>query len=176
MLAGCLGDERDFIRVACLNSLVAAIEAEASYVGNNPANNATVMGTASDPKIVIVNGDYNLNPPGSSAFGGILVVKGTFSTTGNASYTGLVLAIGEGVVDRSGGGNGSICGGVLAADVLNDGDDGFDSFIPIGYAGQPSYSHNGGGNSLSGVCDDALVGDLQQWALPLARVAFQQLR
>jgi hypothetical protein len=48
---------------------------------------------------------------------GILVVTGDADFPGNASWEGLVLVVGRGRILRSGGGNGSINGGIVVADI-----------------------------------------------------------
>jgi hypothetical protein len=175
-LAGCVGDERDFIRVQCLQSLVSAIQTEAArvgYVGTAPST--ANLGTPTNPKIAVVPGDFSL-PPGN--YGGILVVTGNMTMQGNAAYTGLILVIGNGTVVRNGGGAARLCGGMLVADVIDNGElnDPGDQYISSGWVGAPDYRHNGGGTTEGGICKDAGGGDLTQWSLPLTRLAFQQLR
>ena len=173
VIAGCNGDERDFIRRQCMTGLVASLTAQANallaagrgYVGASPTN--ADLGSPSLPKIVVVTGNFT-GPPGN--YGGTLVVQGNLTTNGNFSYTGQILVVGNGWVRRNGGGSGSICGGVLAANTNTPwaGDN--------AYVGVPHYDHNGGGTSFQGKCGAALQGELLDWSLPMARIAFQQLR
>jgi hypothetical protein len=189
VVPGCQGDDRDFIRAACMNGWAASIEAQANglaasgrgYVGPSPSN--ADLGTPSLPKVVVVTGDFTAGP---GSFGGTLVVQGDLTTNGNFSYTGQILAIGNGWVRRNGGGTGDVCGGILVADVNDDGDDGWDqtangngtgpNTLAAGWVARPHYDHNGGGTSFQGKCAQALQGELVDWSLPMTRISFQQLR
>jgi hypothetical protein len=51
--------------------------------------------------MTFVDGDYTLPPAGGA---GLLVVTGTLTMNGNADYKGLILVLGEGHVERQGGG------------------------------------------------------------------------
>jgi Tfp pilus assembly protein PilX len=51
--------------------------------------------------MTFVDGDYTLPPAGGA---GLLVVTGTLTMNGNADYKGLILVLGEGHVERKGGG------------------------------------------------------------------------
>ena len=173
VVAGCNGDERDFIRTACMNGLVASVTAQANalvaagrgYVGPSPTT--ADLGSPSLPTVVVVTGNYTA-PPGD--YGGTLLVRGNLTTHGNFSYTGQILVVGNGWVRRNGGGSGSICGGVLTANTN----------VPwVGdnnYVGIPHYDHAGGGTTFQGKCGAALQGEILDWSLPMARIAFQQLR
>ncbi len=128
------------------------------------------VGTPGDPKVVVVNGNFDLNGNGA----GILVVIGQLTFRGNVNYDGIVLVIGEGYMKRNGGGNGTISGGILVANTANltPGPDG----IP-GNAddelGPPTFDTSGGGNSNVQYCstaiDDVVAG------LPLKVKAFRHL-
>lgn len=86
-----------------------------------------------ESSITFVDGDCNLD--GGS---GLLVVTGTLRMHGNPSFSGVVLVLGDGVVSRSGGGNGEIYGAMVVA-----------AFDPNGTGGftAPTFTTNGGGNS-----------------------------
>jgi hypothetical protein len=71
-----------------------------------------VAGTSSNPQITYVNGDFNL---GSGSGAGVLVVTGTFSFSGGASWNGLILVVGQGIMTGGGGGNGQFNGSVFLA-------------------------------------------------------------
>jgi hypothetical protein len=80
---------------------------------------------------------------GNTSGGGILVVTGTFTTSGNPSFKGLVLAVGRyvnasnpGGVVRSGGGNEIFIGNIVIApyDPTN---------LAAGFE-QPRYDQSGG--------------------------------
>jgi len=57
---------------------------------------------------------------------------------GNPSFTGLILVLGNGSVNRDGGGNGNIFGAIAVAR--------FDKVGSGGFLG-PTFNTNGGGNS-----------------------------
>jgi hypothetical protein len=113
-----------------------------------------------------VNGDFSLNGDGA----GILVVTGKLTFKGNVTYTGLILVIGEGHMQRNGGGNGTISGGIIVANTLGPDD-------LVGTAddvlGPPTFNTSGGGNSNVNYCSTANYNGLA--FLSLRVVAFKQL-
>jgi hypothetical protein len=92
------------------------------------------MGTAGAPKFTFVDGDMDLGAGDQG--NGFLVVTGSVTMRGNTSFTGVIFVLGEGSVQRSGGGNGTISGGIVIA-----------KFGATGGFGSPTFSTNGGGNS-----------------------------
>lgn len=80
--------------------------------------------------------DRDCNLGGNTQGGGILVVTGTFSTSGSPRFNGLILAVGPGGVVRSGGGNETFTGNIVIApyDPNN---------LAAGW-GQPIYNQSGG--------------------------------
>lgn len=89
-------------------------------------------GTSSNKAFTFVDGDCDLD-----GGGGLLIVTGTLRLHGNPSFDGLILVLGNGRVERDGGGNGDIYGAVTVAKFNATGD-----FLP------PFFDTNGGGNSL----------------------------
>ena len=77
-----------------------------------PCNGAGPYGTDAAPQITYVNGDFNF---GSSSGSGVLIVTGTLNITGNSSFNGLILVIGQGMITEQGGGNGQFNGSVFLA-------------------------------------------------------------
>jgi hypothetical protein len=69
-------------------------------------------GTDASPAVTYVNGDFNF---GNSSGAGVLIVTGTLNITGNSSFNGLILVIGQGVINESGGGNGQFNGSIFLA-------------------------------------------------------------
>lgn len=122
-----------------LNQLVNVITASAL-----PANtyaNATALtnpGTPAAPVVNVVTGDYN----GSLSGSGILLVEGNLTFGGNPNYDGIILVIGKGNVTWSGGGNGTIDGAMLVANLYNSSN----QLITSGTPGIPNISYSGGGN------------------------------
>lgn len=76
------------------------------------------LGTRDNPQITYVDGDFQLSGSGSGS--GLLVVRGTFDYQGAFNYNGLVLVLGQGELVM-GGANKSITGGLLLANLTDDG-------------------------------------------------------
>lgn len=68
--------------------------------------------TATDGLFTFVDGDVSLPSSGGK---GLLVVTGTLSMSGSQTFDGLVLVLGGGVLDRSGGGSGWSHGAFVVA-------------------------------------------------------------
>jgi hypothetical protein len=121
---------------AQLNEFVAQIASAATNVYGTPTatvNNPSInLGTAANPPINVVYGNYSMGP--STGYG-ILVVTGTLTFSGNYSWNGMILVIGNGASIMSGGGNGQIVGAVYVANTSGN------SF------GSPNVSWNGGGGN-----------------------------
>jgi hypothetical protein len=90
-------------------------------------------GSSSAPQFTYVDGDCSL---GGGA--GLLIVTGELTMSGNPSFEGLILVLGDGAVHRNGGGNGSIYGSITVAKFDKTGNGGFLA---------SSFTTNGGGNS-----------------------------
>jgi Tfp pilus assembly protein PilX len=111
----------------------------------NPANtytNASALanpGTRNNPIINVVTGDLNItNLTGA----GILLIEGNASFSGRPNYNGIILVIGKGNVDMSGGGNGVIDGAMLVANLYNSSN----QLLTSGTPGIPTINFSGGGN------------------------------
>src|SRR6201988_1707000 len=89
-------------------------------------------GSTSSPAFTFVNGDCDLH-----GGAGLLIVTGNLEMNGNPSFEGLILVLGEGSINRKGGGNGNIYGSITVAKFDVDGTGGFLA---------PSFTTNGGGN------------------------------
>lgn len=87
----------------------------------------------SDGLFTFVDGDVSLPSSGGK---GLLVVTGTLSMNGSQTFDGLVLVLGGGVLDRSGGGNGSSRGAFVVARFNSTGD-----FLA------PTFTSSGSGTS-----------------------------
>lgn len=129
----------DFLRTAAAaREALTALQTTAESMGRyySPANNASHTVTAANTTptgITFVDGDCNLE--GGS---GLLVVTGTLNMNGNPSFNGVILVLGDGTVNRDGGGNGNIYGAMVVASFNRNGNGGFTA---------PSFNTNGGGNS-----------------------------
>jgi Tfp pilus assembly protein PilX len=131
-----------------LNNLVAMIGAGADYqltCGINgsisplpAACSVGSYGTDTSPKITYVNGDYTLT--GGS---GLLVVTGTLSMSGNTSYHGLIMVIGQGSLNSSGGGSGQYVGSIFIANTNSH----TAPYSQLSTLGTPTWAWNGGGGN-----------------------------
>jgi hypothetical protein len=63
--------------------------------------------------------------------------------SGNPSYNGIILVIGKGSVTKNGGGNGTLDGAMLVANLYNSSG----VLITSGAPGSPTMNWNGGGNA-----------------------------
>jgi hypothetical protein len=90
-------------------------------------------GSDAAPAFTFVDGDCTL-----SGGAGLLIVTGNLTMNGNPSFNGMILVLGNGSVNRDGGGNGNIYGAMAVA-----------RFDPVGPGGflAPTFNTNGGGNS-----------------------------
>jgi hypothetical protein len=137
---------------ASLNALVSAIQASAGAV-TVPSSQTSVsggLGTAGAPRIIVAEGDFTM---GGNGFG-ILVVKGQLTFNGNVDFTGIIMVIGQGIMVRHGGGNGTLSGAVWVANTA--GADGI-----VGNAddamGAAVLNTSGGGNSNIQYCSSAIA-------------------
>src|SRR5688572_12871291 len=113
-----------------------ALQSKAQTLGRyfNPGTgSATTINDALDaPQFTFVDGNATLTQ-GS----GFLVVTGKLTMRGNTDFKGIILVLGEGVLERDGGGNGEILGGITIAKF----DRASGNFLA------PTFTTNGGGNS-----------------------------
>jgi hypothetical protein len=121
-------------------ALLVDLAAQAKSAGRYFTGSPTDVGTTSAPKFTFVDGNANV-----SDGAGLLVVTGTLTMGGNANWNGVILVLGDGNLDRNGGGNGDILGAIVVAK--------FARTWPSSENGTahpflaPSYSTSGGGNS-----------------------------
>jgi len=99
---------------------------------------AAQLGTTSNRKIVVVNGNAVLD--GISSGAGVLVVTGQLTWGNNVGYHGLIMCIGQGNLLRSGGGNGEYEGAILVAKTR----DASNNLLTTGL-GNPTHVSSGGG-------------------------------
>jgi Tfp pilus assembly protein PilV len=129
---------------ASLNNMAASIGdgADVKYTCaiGTPCSGSGPYGTDAAPQITYVNGDFNF---GSNSGAGVLVVTGTLNITGNSSFDGLILVIGQGVINESGGGNGQFNGSVFLARTNNS----VSPYTQLATLGTPLIAWNGGGTN-----------------------------
>jgi hypothetical protein len=100
-----------------LASLVKLVQNSADTVVTGPASEADMPGAMSfaNPQTVVVNGDLTLN--GYTGYG-LLLVTGKLTYSGDSGWKGIVLVIGQGVVEETGSANtGEIDGAVFVANI-----------------------------------------------------------
>ena len=105
--------------------------ATATYLPNGGSGNPTGF--------TFCKGDYTM---GSGSGSGLLIVTGELTTNGSTDFNGLVLVIGQGYVNRDGGGGGAFYGGNFVARVDWPAESpAWTSF------GAPFFNFNGAGNA-----------------------------
>jgi hypothetical protein len=105
-----------------------------------PCNGSAPYGTDANPQITYVNGDFNF---GSNSGAGLLIVTGTLNITGNSSFDGLILVIGQGKLVENGGGHGQFNGSIFIADTNSTSS----PYSQLATLGTPSIAWNGGGTN-----------------------------
>lgn len=99
----------------------------------------------------VVRGDAHLSQadfgnPGA----GIILIEGDLDLSGYPTYNGLILVIGTGVVNISGGGNGTVNGGILLANTSG-------CTSPTDTPGSVEFNASGGGNFVMNYNSDAIL-------------------
>ncbi|HEX8632792.1 MAG TPA: hypothetical protein VF703_01420 [Pyrinomonadaceae bacterium] len=124
-----------------LNELEAVARSQGRYF--SPATGSTMtanFGTASNPMLTFVDGNCDLE-----GGAGMLVVTGNLNMSGNPSFDGIILVLGEGSVNRNGGGSGSINGSMVIAKFARTWPASENNIEHPFLA--PFFNTNGGGNS-----------------------------
>jgi hypothetical protein len=120
------------------------MRATAAQMGRlNPSD----FGTDANPKFSFVDGNVDL-VGGSSDGAGLLITTGTYHQGGSAQFKGIVLALGDGVVDRNG--NPDTYGAMVVARFQHVWNSTTQSYTGTGGFTSPSLTTAGGGNSLVG--------------------------
>jgi hypothetical protein len=115
--------------------------ADSRYFTTKP--DASNMGTTDSPALTFVDGDVDLGAGNNG--NGLLIVTGNLTMHGNTDFNGVIMVLGSGNVNRSGGGNGTISGGIVIA-----------KFGATGDFQAPAFNTNGGGNSTIQYDSDAV--------------------
>jgi hypothetical protein len=160
------------VNLTTVDGLTTLVNMITAAAGNNvfPPGSPTNLGTPSAPAINVVNGDYTA---GSGT--GILLVTGTLTMSGNPSWNGLILVIGKGNVTKNGGGNGTLNGSLLVANMYTDTN--YTTKIALGSnnpPGPPTISWNGGGNATLQY-DSCWINLVTGGAFPLNLIAMREL-
>jgi len=148
----------DSINLTTVDGLTTFANMITTAAGPNIYPNGTVpanMGTSSSPVVNVVNGDVSISGSGA----GVLLVTGKLTMNGDFSWNGLILAIGEGAILKSGGGSATLNGSMFAANLYSDIPNpatgpgaypGYSTRIPLGAnnpPGIPWFGWSGGGSA-----------------------------
>src|SRR6185295_86938 len=121
-----------------LKALIDSVHAKATSYTSSPAS--IDLGSFSSPAINYVDGDLALD---SIDGYGVLVVTGRLSFSGDFKWHGVVLVVGDGIIDFSGGGSGQMRGTMLVAKIW----DNHTSQKLLASNGVPTMHWNGGGGN-----------------------------
>jgi hypothetical protein len=111
----------------------------AHVYGNNPGS--IELGSAAVPTISYIDGDLNLG--GNQQGYGILAVTGKITLSGTIGWHGIVLAIGEGELEYTGGGSATIYGTAFLAKIWED----WTTKVLLDTLGSPTWKWAGGGGN-----------------------------
>ena len=140
--------------VGGLQALVNNVTATADQIINGTPSTQVDLGSTTSPKTTVITGDFDMGNAKGGA--GVLLVEGCLSFHGNPGFNGLVLVIGKGCANFSGGGNGGFNGAVLIANLY----DSTGHALPASSApGAPTMDFSGGGN-FSFTYDSCLLNTL----------------
>lgn len=124
-----------------LNELEATARSQGRYFSPGAGASMSVNeGTATNPVLTFVDGDCEL-----SGGAGMLIVTGNLNMSGNPSFDGVILVLGEGSVNRNGGGSGNINGSMVISKFARTWPASENNIEHPFLA--PSFNTNGGGNS-----------------------------
>jgi hypothetical protein len=98
--------------------------------------------SATNPMLVVVNGDFNLHGYGTGY--GLLLVTGKLDYDPDASWKGIILVIGQGVFTSTKKGVGEIDGALFIAKTQ----DSSNSLLPDPNLGAASFTQTGGGSGI----------------------------
>src|SRR3984893_4227146 len=130
---------------AGLESLVQSITQNADLVlqpTSGPADQTSLPSTmsASNPMVVVVQGDFNLHGYGTGY--GLLLVTGKLDYDPDASWKGIILVIGKGTFNSTMRGTGELDGAVFIANTRDAAGN------PLSNLGPASFKQTGGGSGI----------------------------
>ena len=100
---------------------------------------STTFGTDAAPQITYITGNATL-----SGGAGVVVVTGTLTFNGNTNFDGLILVIGQGIMNVQGGGGGQVNGSVFIANTNSH----TSPFGQLATLGSPTLNWSGGGSNF----------------------------
>jgi Tfp pilus assembly protein PilX len=141
---------------------------QAAAIAGQAAGTATYLpngGSGTPTGFTFVKGDYTM---GTGSGSGLLIVTGDLTTNGNTNFSGLILVIGNGSVNRNGGGGGYVYGATLIASVDWPVAQGA---TPNTNFGAPYFNFNGAGNATMQYDSSAIDNALQTLPGPVLGVS-----
>jgi hypothetical protein len=143
-VSGALGTLATVGGLEALVTQVTNVASPANVYNGASTSSITNPGTIANPVINVVTGDLSLG--GGFTGAGILLVEGNLTMSGNPNFNGLILVIGKGSMTKNGGGNGTMDGALLIANLYNSATP--PVLLPGSSApGAPTLNWNGGGNA-----------------------------
>jgi hypothetical protein len=129
--------------VAALNNLVQTITVNADRVIAGPAGAANMPSgmTATNPMVVVVNGDLDLNSWHNTGYG-ILLVTGNLNYDPDAFWNGIVLVIGKGKFTYENNGLGTIYGALFIAQTVDS------AGLPLASPGAATVAYTNGNGGV----------------------------
>src|ERR1700688_122749 len=135
-----LGPGSNWSTPAQMNALAQAMANAANLTcPGSAACSATTFGSDAAPQITYINGNATL-----SGGAGVIVVTGTLTFNGNTNFDGIVMVIGQGIMNVQGGGGGQINGEVLIANTNSH----TSPFGQLAALGSPTLNWTGGGSNF----------------------------
>jgi Tfp pilus assembly protein PilX len=122
---------RSFLDQMQAAAITGAANGTATYLPNGGSGNPTGF--------TFVKGDYTM---GSGSGSGLLIVTGELTTNGSTDFNGLIYVLGEGAINRDGGGGGAFYGATFVAKV-----DWPAQSPALTNFGAPFFNFNGAGNA-----------------------------
>ena len=145
-----------------VQALVARIKQGADFTYPGGTTNIPNPGTTANPVVNVITGDASL---GQADFGnpgsGIILIEGNLVLNGYPNYRGVILIIGTGSVNISGGGNGVVQGGIFLANTS--------TCSATGLLGSTAFDDSGGGNFQINYNSDYTKP--KQGYLPMSRIS-----
>jgi hypothetical protein len=139
---------------------------QAAAIAGQASGTATYLptgGSGTPTGFTFVKGDYVM---GTGSGSGLLIVTGELTTNGNTNFSGLVLVLGTGYVNRNGGGGGAFYGATFIAAV-----DWPAAGTPQTSFGAPFFNFNGGGNATMQYDSQAIANAFNTLSSPVLGVS-----
>jgi hypothetical protein len=135
-----LGPNSNWSTPAQMNALAQSMANAANLTCPGSAACAgSTFGSDAAPQITFINGNATV-----SGGAGVLVVTGTLTFNGNTNFDGIIMVIGQGIMNVQGGGGGQVNGEVLIANTNSHSA----PFGQLAALGSPTLNWTGGGSNF----------------------------